>query len=143
MDFRSSSACVSSSAAICGFRGGAAVLHFVIHLLVLEFMVKPIGEQARGALNGKVKVCFLGRLALGRCRRSVAKRKMSSMIHLERCHTFCIFHRFIFVGEWLCRVCLAGALGFKRFGTGDWTHEYFVAHAEVLNYSAVVEPEKL
>jgi len=25
--------------------GGAAVLHFVIHLLVLEFMVKPIGEQ--------------------------------------------------------------------------------------------------
>jgi len=48
MDFRSSSAC-GSSAAICGFRGGAAVLHFVIHLLVLEFMVKPIGEQAMGA----------------------------------------------------------------------------------------------
>ncbi len=37
---------VSYLAAICCLQGGAAVLHFVIHLLVLEFMVKPIGEQA-------------------------------------------------------------------------------------------------
>lgn len=129
-------------------------LRFVVSEVELQFFIlwftylcwnlwwNPlVSRQWEPSWMGKWRFVFLGGWPLEDVEDWWQKGRWVQWSIFERCHIFCIFHWFIFVGEWLCRVCLAWALSFKRFGTGDWTHEYFVTHAEVLNYSAVVETE--